>query len=120
LQGFYRKLLKVLRRDAFHDGRWSLCDRTGWPDNSSFQSLVAWSWLRTDERYLIIVNLSAAPAQARVQVHWDDLGGGNWQLRDELSGASYERDGDEMASPGLYVDLGPWNYHLFQCRRERK
>ena len=37
---------------------------------------------------LIVVNLSARPAQGRVQVHWADIGGGNWQLLDELSGAS--------------------------------
>jgi len=34
-----------------------------------------------------------------------------------LSDATYERDGDEMLSPGLYVELGPWNYHFFRCLR---
>ena len=24
----------------------------------------------------------------------------------------FERDGDELASPGLFVDLGPWQFHL--------
>ena len=120
LQAFYKKLLKVLSRPAFHDGRWSLCDRTGWPDNPSFQNLVAWNWLGVDERYLIVVNLSPGPAQARVQVRWPDTGGGRWELVDELSGATYERDGDEMALRGLYVELGPWNFHLLQCRRSMK
>jgi len=120
LQGFYKKLLKVLSRPAFHDGHWSLCDRTGWPDNPSFQNLVAWNWLGVDERYLIVVNLSPGPAQARIQVRWPDVGGGRWELVDELSGATYERDGDEMALRGLYVELGPWNFHLLQCRRSMK
>jgi hypothetical protein len=41
-------------------------------------------------------------------------------LIDLLSGATYERDGNEMLSPGLYVELAPWNYHFFQCLRTGK
>jgi hypothetical protein len=41
----------------------------------------------------------------------------NWHLQDALSDATYERNGDEMLSPGLYLELGPWNYHCFQCLR---
>jgi len=26
----------------------------------------------------------------------------------------YERDGDEILSQGLYVDLQPWSYHFLQ------
>ena len=41
------------------------------------------------------------------------------RLIDVLSGANYERDGAELLSPGIYVELGPWNYHLFQCAPEQ-
>ena len=117
LHEFYSKLLKAVTQPVFRAGHWSLCDRTGWPDNSSFQSLVAWTWVHHDERYLIVVNLSDRSAQARVQMRWDDAAGAKWHLIDVLSDATYERDGDEMVSPGLYVELGPWNFHLFQCLR---
>jgi hypothetical protein len=120
LQTFYAKLLEAVNRPIFRDGEWRLCDRTGWPDNSSFQNLVAWSWAREDERYLIIVNLSDHPAQALVRVQWNDVGGREWELKDVLSGTIYERNGSEMLSPGLYVELGPWNHHFFQCVRTRK
>ena len=70
-----------------------------------------------DERYLIMVNLSDCPVQAQVQVRWADAGRNNWQLIDLFSGAIYERDGDEMLSSGLYVELAPWNYHFFHCLR---
>jgi hypothetical protein len=73
-----------------------------------------------DERYLIVVNLSDCPVQAQVQVRWANAGSGKWHLIDVLSGATYERDGDGMLSPGLYVELAPWNYHFFQCLRTSK
>jgi len=120
MQSFYSQLLEAVNRPVFREGEWSLCDRTGWPDNASFQNLVAWTWLKDDERCLIVVNLSDSPVQAQVQVRWADAGGGKWHLIDVLSGATYERDGDGMLSPGLYVELAPWNYHFFQCLRKNK
>jgi hypothetical protein len=31
-----------------------------------------------------------------------------------LSGAIYVRSGDEMREAGLYVDLAPWQCHVFE------
>ena len=117
LETFYRTLLKTIDKPVFREGQWELCGRTGWPDNASFQNLVAWNWVKDDERYLIIINLSDRPAQAQVQVRWGDAGGRKWRLIDALSGVIYERDADEMLSPGLYVELGAWSYNFFQCRQ---
>jgi hypothetical protein len=118
LFSFYTALLEAVNRPVFHNGQWTLCDRTGWSDNASFRSLVAWSWVQNDEHYLIIMNMSDRLVQGRIQIPWIDVGGRTWHLFDLLSGALYERDGDEMLSPGLYVELGPWNYHFFECPHE--
>lgn len=67
--------------------------------------------------YLIVVNLSDSTAQGNVQVPWGDVEAKTWRLVDALSGATYDRKGDEMLSPGLYVELGPWNCHLFRFHR---
>lgn len=115
LSAFYMKLLHGINRPAFHDGGWALCERAGWPDNASYQNLLAWSWSLGDEFYLVVVNLSDSSAQARVQVPWANTAGGKWYMVDLLSDSSFERSGDEMKSAGLYVELGPWNYHFFQC-----
>jgi len=34
-----------------------------------------------------------------------------------LADVSYEREGDEMLSSGLYAELRPWGYHFFQFER---
>jgi hypothetical protein len=120
LPGFYKKLLGAIDKPVFRDGQWSLCERTGWSDNMTCQNLVAWSWVKDGERYLIIVNLSDCPAQSQVKVSWADAGGGEWHLLDAMSGAICERAGDEMRSPGLYVELDPWKYHFFECLRVNK
>jgi hypothetical protein len=116
LHVFYRKLLAAIDSPVFRDGQWSLCERTGWPDNQSCQDIVAWQWRKDNERYLIVVNLSDAGAQAEVKIGWDDIAGKTWQLANLLSGAEFERSGDETAS-GLYVDLGPWSYHFLRWAR---
>ena len=116
LAAFYRRLLKEINRDVFRNGEWRLCERSGWPDNQSCQNLLTWCWVKDDERYLIVINFRHEAAQARVHVPWDELRGKQWRLNDVLSGESYDRSGDEMRDAGLYVDLGPWNCHLFQMR----
>jgi hypothetical protein len=116
LVAFYGRLLHAVNREVFRDGDWRLCERSGWPDNPSYLNILAWCWVKDDERYLIVINFRQEPAQARVRVPWDALRGKQWHLDDVLSGQSYDRGGDEMRDAGLYVDLGPWQYHLFQVR----
>jgi hypothetical protein len=118
LQVFYNKLLKGIDSPVFRNGAWHLCERAGWPDNASFQNLVAWSWSAGAEEYLIIVNLSDRPAQARVSVSGAEKGSGPWFFTDKLSGGKYEREGDELARSGIYVDLPGWGYHFFHCVRK--
>jgi hypothetical protein len=108
LRAFYGRLLAAVAESGLRDGEWRMCAITGWPDNDSWRQLVAWCW----PRELIVVNLSDAPAQARVHVPWDGVSGHTWELRDRLSGTRFERDGDELAAEGLYVALDPWASHV--------
>jgi len=111
---FYNKLLKAIDAPVFRDGEWQLCERSGWPDNASFLNLVAWGWVKDDARYLVVVNLSEKKSDGEVRVPF--AAGKTWVLTDLMSGVSYERDGGEMLSPGLYVELEGRGYNLFQCR----
>ena len=114
LQTFYTRLLEATHRDVFRNGAWSRCEKHGWPDNNSQLNLLTWCWAKGDERYLVAINFSDAPAQARVQVPLDDLRGRAWRLRDALSEDVYDRDGNEMRDEGLYVELAAWKSHVFQ------
>ncbi len=114
LAGFHRQLLLETRRDVFRNGAWQRCERHGWPGNSSCHQFLTWCWRMGDERYLVVINFHPDPAQARVELPWDDLRGKQWGLIDVLSGEAYDRSGDEMRDGGLYFGLGPWKAHLFQ------
>jgi len=116
LREFYGKLLKAVNQPVFRSGAWSLCERSGWPDNSSFLNLVAWSWTFGEERRLIVVNLSDGTSQAHVKAPWAEVECGVWSLKDAINGDEYVRSGNELRSPGIYVELGPWKSHIFRCR----
>lgn len=112
LRAFYDRLLAAVAESGLRDAEWELCACTGWPDNDSAEHLVAWCW-RTDRgRRVVVVNLSDDDAQAQVRLPWGDLAGRAWPLRDALSGATFERDGDELRDAGLYVALAPWESYL--------
>jgi hypothetical protein len=113
LQAFYRNLLQAVADPVFREGEWRLCQGQGWPTNSSYFNLAGWGWRQGEARRLVVVNLSPLRSQGRIQAPWEDLAGQTWQLADTLSGALYERDGSEMLSPGLFVDLEAWQFHFF-------
>ena len=118
LAGWYRRLLAIVADDHVRDGAWQLLEATGWPDNPSCRNLVAWSWAGdgTGHRHVVVVNLSGEPAQGRVPLVWTDLPGRVWRLADLLGEDVFERAGDELVGPGLFVALQPWQFHLLALR----
>ena len=114
LQAFYRRLLPAARAAAPPGAEWELCERAGWPDNGTYRNIVAWCWRLGATRHLVVVNLSGVPSRARVRVPWTDLDGCAWRLTDVLNDEVYDRDGDEMRHPGLFVDLGGWDFHFLR------
>jgi hypothetical protein len=113
---FYGHLLKEINSDVFRNGEWSLCEKSGWPDNQSCQNILTWCWVKGGERAIVLVNFSDVTSQALVRVPWDELRDKTWRLDERLSGKTFERSGNDMRDAGLYVDLGPWECHLFQVR----
>jgi hypothetical protein len=117
LAAWYRRLLAAVATHHVRAGTWRLLEATGWPDNQSCRNLLAWSWdgdHGSGNRHLVVVNLSGQPAQGRVPLEWADLPGRSWRLTDLLGEQVFERDGTELAGPGLFVALEPWQCHLLE------
>jgi hypothetical protein len=116
LQQFYAALLRVLREPVLRDGRWRLleCARA-WGDNWTADCFVAASWEGEDgQRRLVAVNYAGNQSQCYVRLPFPDLAGRAVRLEDLMGGVSYDRDGGDVASRGLYLDLPPWGYHVFE------
>ena len=114
LAKWYRQLLGIVAGHDVRSGDWRLLEINGWPDNQSCRNLVGWSWRNDAARHVIVINLSDQAAQGRVRLEWPDSSGTSLRLADLLHDTVFNRDGAELADPGLYVELGPWQFHLLE------
>ena len=112
LRDFYGRLLPAA--DTVRRGDWRPLTPTGFPDNDTHRDLLAWTWTHADARHLVVVNDSDRPARARLPLPWDDLKGRVCRATDLLTGAVYDRDGDELADCGLFVSLEGWGCHVLK------
>jgi hypothetical protein len=62
------------------------------------------------------VNYAAHQSQCYVRLPFSGLDGKRWRLRDLLSTAEYERDGNELQSKGLYLDVPAWFCHVYEMK----
>jgi hypothetical protein len=44
------------------------------------------------------------------------MAGRSVQFNDLMSPARYDRAGNDVGSKGLYLDLPPWGYHVFETK----
>ena len=116
LHQFYEHLLSVLRQPAVRDGQWQLLEcLPAWAGNGTSDSFMAWSWQARDgQRRLIAANFSGQQSQCYVRLPFQDVAGRAVRLKDQMSDASYDRDGNDLLSRGLYLDLPAWGYHVFE------
>jgi glycosidase len=114
LQAFYRDLLACLRRPEARTGRWQFrASRPAWDGNPTWDRFLAFTWEGESGRLLAAVNYGPTRGQCYVALPPAGLRGRRVVLRDLLGPARYERDGDDLASRGLYLDLPAWGYHVF-------
>jgi len=117
LQRFYDQLLTVLRNPVILDGHWQLLDCVAaWDGNWTSDCFIAFAWQGPgpDEgRRVVAVNFANNQSQCYVRLPFTDLSGKTWRLKDQLGQATYDRNGDAMQTQGLFLDLKPWHYHVF-------
>ncbi|MCR4411204.1 MAG: alpha-amylase family glycosyl hydrolase [Thermoguttaceae bacterium] len=118
LQQFFDRLLAVLRQPTVRDGQWQLlkCE-PAWEGNWTWDCFVAFAWEGDrGERLLVAVNYAPNQSQCYVRLPFAELAGRQWQLRDQMSSATYDRSGDELQSRGLFLDMSPWQTAVYSTQ----
>jgi hypothetical protein len=113
---YYERLLECVSLDVVREGSWRLLScRPAWENNATWQQFLTFAWEGSNgDRLLVAVNYGPAPGQCYVPLPFADLAGRQFLMRDKMSPARYERDGDDLASRGLYLDMPEWRYHVFE------
>jgi glycosidase len=112
---FYERLLAVLRQPVVREGQWRLLECVpAWEGNWTWDCFLAFIWERSaEDRLLVAVNYAANRSQCHVRMPFGGLGGKKWRLQDQLSSASYDWQGNDLASRGLFLDMPPWGISVF-------
>jgi hypothetical protein len=119
LQRFYQRLLAVLREPSVRDGPWRLLECVpAWDGNWTNDCFIACLWeAGEDRRRIVAVNYAGNRSQCYVRLPLSGLSERAVRLKDLMGSAIYDRDGKDLASRGLYLDLPPWGYHVFELTR---
>jgi hypothetical protein len=114
LQAFYDRLFSVMRNASLRQGHWQLLSCVpAWDGNWTSDCFVASLWTgENDARRLVIVNYAANQSQCYVRLPIEGTGG-RLVFADVMGSAAYERDRQDVAARGLYLDLPAWGYHVF-------
>jgi glycosidase len=115
LSDFYNRLLTILRQPAFRDGQWQLLEcAPGWDGNESHDSFLVFAWRASHcDRFVVAVNYAPSQGQCHVHLPFAGLGGRKWRLQDQLSGANYDWNGDDLQGRGLFLDMAAWQACIF-------
>lgn len=118
LEIFYYKLLEALRQPVVRAGRWQLLDcAPAWEGNDSSGQFIVFLWRDAAGAWLLTaVNFSNQPAQCYVRLPFAELAGRQWRLRDLLGQEIYYRDGNDLCSRGLYLNVPAWQSHVFEMK----
>jgi Alpha amylase, catalytic domain len=121
LQRFYVRLLALLRDPVVRDGEWRQLECTpAWEGNWTSDCYLAWAWTgKTNEQRVVAVNYAANQSQCYVRLPSRDAHGDAVQFTDLMGPSSFVRDGHDLDGRGLYLDMSPWGYHVFEITSRR-
>jgi hypothetical protein len=120
LERFYNRLLAVLRLPVVRDGEWQLLQcLPAWEGNWTSDCFLAFAWQEPGgKRLLVTVNYAPNQSQCYVRLPFTDLDGSQWRLADQIEEFAYERDGSDLQSRGLYLDVPAWQTSVFVLTRK--
>lgn len=116
IQRFYFALLNLLRQPVFRNGQWLLLNAVpAWEGNDTWSAFINFGWEGGDgKRMLVVVNYSSHDSQCFVHLPYSDLPGKSVRFTDIMGNALYDRDGNDLLSRGLFLDIPAWGYHVFE------
>jgi hypothetical protein len=116
VQEFYSRLLACLGEPVFRNGNWRLLECVpAWDGNWTWDSFIAFAWHDQEGQCCVVaVNYADHASQCYVPLPFDELPGARWRMKDLMGDAVYDRDGDSLGSPGLYLDMPAWGRHVFK------
>ncbi len=115
---FYENLLKAAHGREFEIAKWSLCrvDQISGENHSNI-NLIAYLWRVNEQYQLNVVNFSPYRSQGHVRIDGIEYGNNEWNFNDLLAQKTYTYTGEHLSTFGLYIDLLPWNGHIFDIKR---
>lgn len=117
IHSIYHPLLEIFAQSLVGRGEGTLLQtRQAWEGNptSQFFTVVQWQAPNAkDEFNLVVVNMAPHRSQCRVTLTVPNLAGSQWKLEDRIGTETWIRDGDELATVGLFLDLPPRGAQLF-------
>jgi len=114
IQVFYKRLMEYINHKLMHSGTWVLMHpEPAWEANPTYRNLLSWIW-HDDKRFkMIVVNYSDEHSQCSVYLPKDLIHNDSMIFHDCLRDVSYKRNPSDLLRHGMYIELLPWQAHLF-------
>ncbi len=117
LEAYYLKLLAETKDPIYRYGNFYLFHvQSSGGGDTTHHNLLAYGWHEPGKDYrLIVVNLTPHRSFGRINLGvWSWLTDHHWRLYDVTDGAEYKRHGGELTRDGLFIDLEPYESHVFR------
>lgn len=120
MRSFYERLLHAINRPAARAGEWRLLEAAeAWEGNWSHACFICFYWQTPSGGSLLAaVNYAPNQSQCYVRLPLSAAAGATARLIDLLGPEVYERSVEQMSSRGLYLDLPPWGFNVFELNAE--
>jgi hypothetical protein len=116
VRALYDAVLRFAAKRVLHDGTWGALD-TATAGDETFHDILAYHWQTSAALAIVVVNFSAAPAQANIPLAYGLLPDGEaFTFDDALTGEGYRWTREALDRTGLYVRLGAGGAHLFSVQ----
>lgn len=112
LVAFYRTMLQAAR--SVH-GQWRPLEvHPAWHDSPTSAGFLAHCWSERGTHLLTAVNFAPERGHCYVDLSRLEIADGPLALVDQLTGETYHREGRDLRTRGLFVELPAWGAHVFR------